>query len=207
MLYLLTGDIQIGKTRWLEALVGRLEPCGVASYGVLAPGVWVPSDDSDASEGAAFEKLGIDNILLPDGRRIPFARREDLAQAAGSFDSRSQAAKAGLKWHISDAALVEVNDHLAKVSSMALEHSGKRGLLVIDELGPLELVRGGGIAEGVRLMEAGPSRGLDCAVLIVRKSLVDLAEERFAKTWGGALRISPGDEGAFAIASGLGVSL
>lgn len=216
MLYLLTGDIQIGKTRWLESLLGALMSCGVVGYGVLAPGVWVPTGNSnglDGSDGASFEKLGIDNVLLPDARRIRFACREDLAQRDGEFDARSQAAQAHLKWHISDSAIAEVNEHLASIPERVAKECGRgdaaarKGVIVIDELGPLELVRGGGIVEGVRLMEAGSSDGVDCAVLVVRKSLADLAEERFSKAWGAAMRILPDDDGALAIASGLGVSL
>lgn len=38
MLFLLTGEVQIGKTRWLESLVTELADCGVSCVGVLAPG-------------------------------------------------------------------------------------------------------------------------------------------------------------------------
>ena len=40
MLFLLTGDVQIGKTRWLERLAAELSGDGVQVAGVLAPGVW-----------------------------------------------------------------------------------------------------------------------------------------------------------------------
>ena len=40
MLFLLTGDVQIGKTRWLERLAAELAGDGVPVAGVLAPGVW-----------------------------------------------------------------------------------------------------------------------------------------------------------------------
>lgn len=71
MLYLLTGQVQTGKTRWLQGLVSAYEARGVAVGGVLAPGVW---REVTARDGAAsFEKLGIDNILLPEHETIPFA--------------------------------------------------------------------------------------------------------------------------------------
>ncbi|MFR8830425.1 MAG: hypothetical protein ACLVHC_03640, partial [Eggerthella lenta] len=70
MLFLLTGDVQIGKTRWLERLAAELSGDGVQVAGVLAPGVWrvrepheVPGERGLAGEGR-FEKLGIDNVLL-----------------------------------------------------------------------------------------------------------------------------------------------
>ena len=78
MLFLLTGDVQIGKTRWLERLAAELSGDGVQVAGVLAPGVWrvrepheVPGERGLAGEGR-FEKLGIDNVLLPGGERVPF---------------------------------------------------------------------------------------------------------------------------------------
>ena len=97
MLFLLTGEVQIGKTRWLESLVTELADCGVSCVGVLAPGQWVPAEGEHA-DANGFEKLGIDNVLLPSGERIPFARRGDLARADGTFDEESQAAKAELAW-------------------------------------------------------------------------------------------------------------
>ena len=94
MLFLLTGEVQIGKTRWLESLVAELGAFGVPCAGVLAPGQWVPSTGPHA-DANGFEKLGIDNVLLPGGERVPFARRGDLARADGTFDEESQAANIG----------------------------------------------------------------------------------------------------------------
>ena len=86
MLFLLTGDVQIGKTRWLERLAAELAGDGVPVAGVLAPGVWrvrepheVPGERGLAGEGR-FEKLGIDNVLLPGGERVPFARERRLCR-------------------------------------------------------------------------------------------------------------------------------
>ena len=58
MLFLLTGEVQIGKTRWLESLVAELGAFGVPCAGVLAPGQWVPSTGPHA-DANGFEKLGI----------------------------------------------------------------------------------------------------------------------------------------------------
>ncbi|MFR8009703.1 MAG: hypothetical protein ACLU6D_10730, partial [Gordonibacter urolithinfaciens] len=76
MLFILTGGVQSGKTRWLERLVAELAADGVESRGVLAPGVWRPRADGDdgglrppGSGEGAYEKLGIDNVLLPQGER------------------------------------------------------------------------------------------------------------------------------------------
>ena len=71
MLFLLTGDIQCGKTRWLENLCREAESRGTSVAGVLAPGVW--EELKDAPE--KFYKLGINNVLLPSKARARFANR------------------------------------------------------------------------------------------------------------------------------------
>ena len=169
MLFLLTGEVQIGKTRWLESLVTELGAFGVPCAGVLAPGQWVPSMGPRA-DANGFEKLGIDNVLLPGGERIPFARRGDLARADGTFNEESQAAKAELAWHIDDAAIARVNAHfdeLAVASSCHPERSAEGaeskdasrapGLLIVDELGRLEIWRGGGLTSAMALLAQGPT--------------------------------------------------
>lgn len=89
MLFLLTGEVQIGKTRWLESLVAELGAFGVPCAGVLAPGQWVPSTGPHA-DANGFEKLGIDNVLLPGGERVPFARRGDLAGPTAPSTKRAK---------------------------------------------------------------------------------------------------------------------
>ena len=140
MLFILTGDIQIGKTRWLKSTCRKLAADGIPCAGVVAPGVWIPSEHGDAN---GFEKLGIDNLLLPQGERIPFARRRDLAQAEGTFDPNSQSAQMQLGWEISDDAIVQVNAHFDLIAART-HHNGRQSLLVVDELGRLELIRNQG---------------------------------------------------------------
>lgn len=273
MLFLLTGDVQTGKTRWLAALADELASGGVDVAGVLAPGVW--RERGRAGEGR-FEKLGIDNVLLPTGERIAFARRRDLALAEGSFDPTSQSAAAQLAWEISDDAIARVNahfdalahgaaapadrarravsaapaDHACPESSTALlnpalpvvpacsaaparpvdsalpavpacpvlpnevfhvkhsfaqtnvsrETSGavdacetRSGLLVVDELGRLELMCDGGLVSATALLAQGPRTGFRHAIAVVRGWLLPRAEERFAAAWGGAQAIAPDD--------------
>ena len=109
MLYLLTGQVQTGKTRWLQGLVSAYEARGVVVGGVLAPGIWRKVTARDGA--TSFEKLGIDNILLPEHETIPFASRRDLAVLDGTFDAESQSARAQLHWEISQDALARVNAH------------------------------------------------------------------------------------------------
>ena len=171
----------------------RLERAGVACHGVLAPGVWHRQADG------SLDKLGINNLLLPTRETVHFAVREDLAHASGTFDASSQAARAQLAWHISDEAIERVNRHFAELDRQveavrdARDGGGRGALLVVDELGQLELLRNGGLTEAVRMLEAGPRGFYAHAVVVVRDKfgLVKCAEGRFADAWGGSERIAP----------------
>lgn len=205
MLFALTGDVQTGKTRWLQRLVRQLQGAGVPCAGVMAPGVWRSREDG------GYEKLGIDNVLLPGGAVVPFATRRDLAQQAGGFDAASQAAQAGLGWAIDDAAIARVNGHFEALAAEAgvwegVAGAGARphpaneavrpGLLVVDELGRLELLRGQGLAQAAALLDRGPTRAFPCALVVVRAALLPRARERFEPAWGGISVISPDERSA-----------
>lgn len=219
MLFLLTGEVQIGKTRWLSALVEALAESGVRAWGVLSPGEWclrpegkVGGEAERGRSGAGrYEKLGIDCVLLPEGERIPFARRDDLARAEGGADADSQSARAGLCWAIDDAAIDQVNAHFEKIAARAAaagEHGAAdagAGLAVVDELGRLELLRDGGFSSALRLLEAGPTRLYGTAVAIVRASLADAARARLERAWGSVSAIGPDDAGRAAVLRALGL--
>lgn len=198
MLFLLTGEVQIGKTRWLESLVTELADRGVPCAGVLAPGQWVPSEGEHA-DANGFEKLGIDNVLLPSGERIPFARRGDLARADGTFDEESQAAKAELAWHIDDEAIARVNAHFNEIATHA--SVAAPGLLIVDELGRLEIWRGGGLTSAMALLAQGPTTTFPHALAVVRDYLLDDTEALLAEAWPDRCRISPDDTGRAVILS------
>lgn len=217
MLFLLTGNVQTGKTRWLEAFLAELAEAGVTSVGVLAPGVWCRHDSGQLSpetlaagghaapEGQpAFEKLGIDNVLLPQGTRLSFARRRDLAQDEGTFDPKSQSAAERLSWEISEDALAQVNAHLSSFGECAFHPAATSELLVIDEVGRLELLRNGGLTAALELIDGGPSPRFPHALAIVREQLLEAAQERFAAPWGGEVcAIEPNEEGRHAVRTAL----
>lgn len=182
MLLFLTGDIQTGKTRWLMRQIDRLEAEGVEACGVVAPGTWIEHDGD-------FEKTGIDNLLLPERRTVPFARRRDLARAEGAYDPAAQSSRAGLGWAIRDEAISEVDAHFAKLA--AIEKPGRR-LLVVDELGSLELERGGGLASAVAMLDRGATPAFPYALAVVRAGLLETARARFANApWGGMRDVAP----------------
>lgn len=289
MLFILTGDVQSGKTRWLERLVAELAADGVESRGVLAPGVWRLRADGDdggprplGSGEGAYEKLGIDNVLLPQGERLRFARRRDLAERDGQLNPASQSTAAQLAWEIPGESLARVNAHFEMLAKSTLPerrasdgaavstrfgqrapdaaanfpHSEKRSpdgklfekaanvscktfireegeggaaapaagenayvpaagrtvaaacpwLLVVDELGRLELERGCGLTAALDLVERGPVPGCPHALVVVRARLRDRAEERFAAAWGGCEALAPGDGARKAVRRAFGLA-
>ena len=270
MLFLLTGDVQIGKTRWLEDLCASLQAAGTCVAGVVAPGQWVPRPKGQPGgkhgfDGAGrFEKLGIDNVLLPQGERIEFARRRDLAARGKAFEEGAQAKAAKLGWAISDTAIAQVNAHFAmlakqadvtpadsgandpttaqaevdtpaatpldndvcppvaaetaaKTSPLAQTSTGEstaakaegnvlaaapaanetrlapHAMLVVDELGRLELLRSCGLTNALAILDAGPTPQFPHAIAVVRETLLDEARRRFEPRWGKATVIGPDD--------------
>lgn len=66
-------------------------------------------------------------------------------------------------------------------------------LLVVDELGRLELVRGEGLVSALALLELGPTSAYPDAVVVVRKALLPQAHELLDGPWKGDVReIAPG---------------
>lgn len=268
MLFLLTGDVQIGKTRWLESLCASLQAAGTCVAGVVAPGQWVPRPEGQPGgkhgfDGAGrFKKLGIDNVLLPQSKRIEFARRRDLAAKGKAFAEGTQAKAAKLGWAISDTAIAQVNAHFAalakqagiapadsdanapataqaevdasavasaavaaetaaETSPLAQTSTGEptvaataakaegnvlaaapaaneaklapHTMLVMDELGRLELLRGCGLTNALAILDAGPTPQFPHAIAVVRETLLDEARRRFEPRWGKATVIGPDD--------------
>ena len=116
MLFILTGEIQTGKTRWLQRLLEMLEAGGIRLYGVVAPGIWKENRGSDGEP--LYEKLGIQNEVLPQHERIEFARRVDLMDEADVERSCTQAQRAQLSWAINDEAIEIVNRHFDAIAQL-----------------------------------------------------------------------------------------
>lgn len=222
MLFILTGEIQTGKTRWLQDAICQLEALGTEVCGVIAPGDWA---EHTAPNGAVeFEKLGIFNELLPQHDRIVFARRDDLVEGAEREALCTQASQAKLSWAISDEAIEHVNAHLARIacataadspgaSDLQPTTSAARGdgsdeahspiarrLLVIDELGRLELLHSGGLAAAMALIDRGATPSLPHALIVVREQLLQAALERFKDApWSGIRPLHPSPEALTAL--------
>lgn len=114
------------------------------------------------------------------------------------FDPNSQSAQMQLGWEISDDAIVQVNAHFDLIAART-HHNGRQSLLVVDELGRLELIRNQGLTSALALLDEGPNPAFPHALIVVRDVLVDLARERFAPSWGDPAFISPTQDAEEAI--------
>lgn len=180
MLFILTGQVQTGKTRWLSKLVDRLGEEDVSCYGVLTPGIWKRKD-------TAYEKLGIEAVLLPQNQIIPFAQRDDLVLPERRKPNQSSAR--GLRWCIDEDALQAINEHFNALQSKVdspdtASKLHKKGLLLIDELGKLELEgKPGGLISALNLLGKGPTKFYKHALIVVRSSLYCEAASRYKASW------------------------
>jgi energy-coupling factor transporter ATP-binding protein EcfA2 len=155
----LTGETGSGKTRTCKAVADALRDRGWNIAGVISLGVWVRD-----------EKVAIDALDLRSGE----VRR--LAERAGMGDAGVGPATPG--WHFHAGTLAWCNSLLA--------NAGDADLLVVDELGPLELEQGRGWMQGIRAADAGRFR---MGLLVVRPRLLPLARTR----WPDALILGLGD--------------
>ncbi len=182
-------------------MCASLQAAGTCVAGVVAPGQWVPRPEGQPGgkhgfDGAGrFEKLGIDNVLLPQSKRIEFARRRDLAAGGKAFAEGAQAKAAKLGWAISDTAISQVNAHFAMLAKQAANETrlAPRAALVVDELGRLELLHGCGLTNALAILDAGPTPQFPHAIAVVRETLLDEARRRFEPRWGKATVIGPDD--------------
>jgi len=183
MLYILTGGSGAGKSTWINRLITLARKNDVIVDGTVSPAVF-------EGEADAIEKIGIDSVLLPEDRRIRLATRRDLATTNESPDLvirnhtpenhplqntlLKPRLKAGNGWAFSPEAVEEVNTHLTSLRKMEICYGNR--LLVIDELGPLELLQGSGFIEGLALIDDAIYRH---TIVVIRPILVEAAKERW----------------------------
>lgn len=158
---LLTGPVGAGKTTIAARVVGLARQRGIACRGLLAP----------ALHDAGGQKVGIVGLdLATDERRILARTDCDLGGprlGPYSFDA------AVLEW--------ATDGILAAMASppQAVEGEGKRlTLVVVDEIGKLELWHDQGLAPVLPALAAGPAAR---ALVIVRESLIEELHERLGE--------------------------
>lgn len=143
---LLTGPVGIGKTTVAERVVGLARRQGLACAGLLAP----------AMRNSCGQKIGIWGVdILTGDRRILARTDRNLGGATVgpySFDARA------LSWA---AGVIDLG-----LSSAAGDPCD---LLVVDEIGKLELWHGTGLAPCLPRLAAG---GAHRSLILVRDSLL-----------------------------------
>jgi nucleoside-triphosphatase THEP1 len=139
----LVGPVRVGKTTVAEHVAGLVRTQGLVCGGLLAPAIF---------DGCG-QKVGIWGVDLRTGKRLTLARvdRELGGPTVGpySFDA------AALTWAI----------------DVIRRDAGECDLLVVDELGRLELEEGCGLAPVLPDLRA---RRDGHSLVLVRNSLLDL---------------------------------
>lgn len=161
-LLLVTGESGAGKTTWCKALIERARAIGIHPSGLISPAVF-----------EVGEKIAIDLIDISSNVN----KRMAIRQSAPVIGFQS---KGSLNWLFNDQVLKWGNDILQKLN--------RSDLLVVDELGPLELLENEGLTNGLKLIEEQSYR---LACIVVRPSLLATALERWP--WGAVLDISNKD--------------
>lgn len=148
-LILITGESGAGKTNWCLELVRLAHLERLLPVGVTSPAVF--------EQGT---KTGIDLALVLTGERRRLAVLRDTTAEGGSLYKG--------KW------LFDPDVFAWACRSLGALTGGR--LLVLDELGPLELLENNGLTSGLDLVDRRCFR-LTCAV--VRPSLIDEASARW----------------------------
>ena len=146
-IYLLTGEIQSGKTSLCLELVNEARKEGVRLGGLISPGVF-----------QSGEKIAIDLLDI---------KSDERRRLADGSDGRSTEVQTK-RWSFLPGAVAWGN--------RILEKSVPCDLLLIDELGPLEFIRGEGWVNGFKIVESGDYQA---ALLVIRPSLLDEALSRW----------------------------
>ena len=146
---LLTGPVGVGKTTVTERVVGLARRQGLVCGGVLAPAMFL----------SCGQKAGIWGVDLGTGERRVLARTDrDLGgPSIGPYSFEAYA----LAW-------------AAEAVGRAI---GACELLIVDEIGKLELWRGIGLAPVLPRLAAGDT---ERALILVRESLLNELQARLA---------------------------
>jgi iron complex transport system ATP-binding protein len=146
---IVTGGRGSGKSRWCARLAEGARRRAWRVAGVLSPAVF---------EGGREVAIDLVDVVTDEGRRLAELRR---GEGDGATTER---------WRFVDATLDWGNEVLRRTSDAPPD------LLVLDELGPLELTRGGGLGAGLALVDE-LDHGVAC--IVVRPSLLDAAIRRW----------------------------
>jgi nucleoside-triphosphatase THEP1 len=173
MLVVITGNRGSGKTALCRRLAGQARAVGWNVAGILSPAIM-----------ASGQKTGIEALDVRTGERRLLARRRDEAAPAAELQTPA--------WSFDPATVAWGNAVLEKATPC--------DLLIVDELGPLELERDQGWTAGSVAISSGRYRH---ALVVVRPDLLGLALAR----WPQAKVVDVADsEGVFCLRHSLSLS-
>jgi len=146
-LLIITGLSGTGKTTWCQRLIKSAFEMDLSVAGILSPGIFEKN-----------QKLGIGAKDLYGGEE------RMLAQLRENVDAKISTPR----WAFDSEVLKWANQKLGSYP--------ETDLLIIDELGPLEFLRGLGLTEGLNRIDSGNFR---LACVVVRSSLLPKALQRW----------------------------
>ncbi|MHB1317360.1 MAG: nucleoside-triphosphatase [Anaerolineae bacterium] len=177
---ILSGWRGAGKSTWCAALAEAARTRGLAVAGVLSRAVFA----DDRLPPAEREKTRIDLIDLATGAVSVLATPAEV----GSENH-------GMRWHFDEATVAWGN---AVLGGAGVADGVFAELVIIDELGPLELTHGRGLTAGLDLLDA---RRYRAAIAVIRPELLDAALARWPEAevigvpqWGGTQSGAQGQE-------------
>lgn len=145
-LWIITGEFGAGKTRWCQRFLELARQAGWNAAGILSPG------------------------LFEDGRKVTIEAVDVRSGERRRLATRRRA---------EDCALIHTREWLFEMDTIrwgntVVQQALPCDLLIVDEVGPLELLQGQG---WVAALEAIASRAYRLAVVVVRPSLLPIAEK------------------------------
>ncbi len=145
-LWLITGEIGAGKTRWCQMFLELAQKAGWDTAGLISPAVFENG-----------QKVAIEAQDVRTGERRQLAARR---QAEEEADPRTP------EWRFESASI--------EWGNTVFRNAVPCDLLIVDEMGPLELLHGRG---WLTALEAIHSRAYRLAIVVVRPSLLSIAEQ------------------------------
>jgi nucleoside-triphosphatase len=155
-LLILTGNKGAGKTAWCLELIDEAFQRRFRVSGLVSPAVM-----------NGRQKVGIDLMDVHNGE----GRRLAVLRADGSQKNTKERGLSTMDW-IFDPSVIAWGNQI-------LERLDFSELLVLDELGPLELVEGKGLTAGLKCID---DRRYQIACVVIRPALLANAVERWP--WG-----------------------
>ena len=134
---------------------------GLTPAGLISPAIF-----------EAGEKVGIDLVEIPTGQRHRLATRKVDDEPPRRAELETQ------HWRFDPSALTWGNEALSRGALASTE------MLILDELGPLELLENRGLTAGIDLVD---KRKYQLAVVVIRPALLSTAQLRWP--WAKALQL------------------